>query len=253
MGRVSGKVVIITGAASGMGLSAAELFCREGAIVLAGVNRTPIPEAALAAAKEAEGDIVPVKLTVSKEEDWIAAVKFAEEHYGKIDVLINNAGSSVCKGNILAATVEEWQADLMTNLVGEALGMKHCIPVMQKNGGGSIINCSSSSAVSPDMGVPPTYCTAKAGVLLLTKHCAMEFAKDNIRINSIIPGAFYTGMIQKLGLTHEQMSAMYAEKAPLPPHAADPIEIANAYLYLASDESKFVTGAEIAVDGGMIV
>ena len=253
MGRLSGKIAIITGAASGMGLEAAKLFCQEGAVVIAGVNRSPIPQDVLDAAKDMEGDIVPQKLTVANESDWIAAVQFAVDNYGKIDILVNNAGASVCATNILSETAEEWQTDIMTNLIGPALGMKHVVPVMQKNGGGSIINTSSSSAFTPDMGVPASYCTAKAGLQSLTKHTAMEFAKDNIRVNSIIPGAFYTGMIQKLGLTHEQMSAMYVEKAPLPPHASDPIQIAYAYLYLASDESAFVTGAALAVDGGMTV
>lgn len=253
MGRVSGKVVIITGAASGMGLSAAKLFVEEGAKVVAGVNRTPIPQEAFDVAAASEGELVDCKLTISEEDDWIRAVAFTLETFGKIDVLINNAGATCTASNILDETPEEWTHDLQLNLMGPALGIKHVVPAMRENGGGSIINTSSSSGYSPDMGVPASYCAAKRGLEALTKHAAIEFAPDNIRVNTIIPGAFYTGMIEKLGITHEQMSAMYTEKAPLAPHAADPIEIANAYLYLASDESKFVTGAELAVDGGMIV
>ena len=253
MGRVSGKVVIITGAASGMGLAAAKLFAKEGATVIAGINRSPIPQDALDEVAGCEGAIVGRKLTNSQEEDWIDVVDFAVENYGRIDVLINNAGASCTASNILEETVEEWTRDVTVNLIGPALGIKHVVPVMQRCGGGSIINCSSSSGFSPDMAVPASYCTAKRGLQSLTEHCAIEFAPDNIRVNTIIPGAFYTGMIQKLGLTHEQMSAMYVEKAPLPPHAGDPIQIAYAYLYLTSDESAFVTGASLAVDAGMIV
>lgn len=253
MGRLSGKVAIITGAASGMGLEAAKLFAKEGAKVVAGINRSPIPQEAFDEVAGYEGELVGCKLTNSIEEDWVAAVAFAVERFGRVDVLVNNAGATCTASSILDETPEEWAQDMAVNLIGPALGIKHVVPEMRKVGGGSIINCSSSSGYSPDMGVPASYCTAKRGLQSLTEHCAMEFARDNIRVNTVIPGAFYTGMIQKLGLTHEQMSAMYTEKAPLPPHASDPIQIAYAYLYLASDESAFVTGAEIAVDGGMIV
>lgn len=255
MGRVSGKVVIITGAASGMGLAASMLFCQEGATVIAGYNRTPFPEDSLKKSLDMDGEIVPAKLTVSSEEDWKKTTAMAVEKFGKIDVLINNAGgySPKCSISILEATDKDWYDMLATNLVGPALGIKYVIPEMLKNNGGSIINTSSSSAYSPDMHCPSSYCAAKGGIHSLTKHIAMEYGKNNIRVNTIVPGTFYTGGIQKSGLTQEQMAALYVEKAPLPPHASDPINIAKGYLYLASDDSKFVTGAKIAIDGGMTI
>lgn len=251
MGRMSGKVVLITGTASGMGLAAIRLFCKEGAKVVAGYNQTPIPEEVFEEAQDEEGEIISTRLTVWNEENWVKAVNLTVERYGKIDVLINNAGSAITDANLLDATIEEWKTDLDTNLVGPALGIKHVVPVMQKNGGGSIINTSSSAAFKAEKEVPPTYSTAKAGLAALTRAAASDFAKDNIRVNTVIPGAIYTCRVQDKGITLEEMQQQYADKAPLPPHAGGPEEIAKAYLYLASDDSKFVTGTELVVDGGM--
>ena len=251
MGRVSGKVVIITGAAAGMGLEAVKLFVREGAKVIAGYNRTPIPDEAFEAAEGQEGELISTRLTVWNEENWVKAVDLALDRYGKIDVLINNAGSSITDSDLLDTTYEEWKTDVNTNLVGPALGIKHVVPVMQQNGGGSIINTSSSAAFTAELNVPPSYSTAKAGLAALSKYAAAQFAPDNIRVNTVIPGAIFTCRVQNKGTTLEQMQAEYAAKAPLPPHAGGPQEIANAYLYLASDESRFMTGAELVIDGGM--
>ena len=251
MGRVSGKVVIITGAAAGMGLEAAKLFVREGAKVIAGYNRTPIPDEAFVAAEGQEGELISTRLTVWNEENWVKAVDLALDRYGRIDVLINNAGSSITDSDLLDATYEEWKTDVNTNLVGPALGIKHVVPAMKQNGGGSIINTSSSAAFTAELNVPPSYSTAKAGLAALSKYAAAQFAADNIRVNTVIPGAIYTCRVQDKGITLEQMQAEYAAKAPLPPHAGGPEEIANAYLYLASDESRFMTGAELVIDGGM--
>ena len=251
MGRVSGKVVIITGSAAGMGREAIRLFCKEGAKVIAGYNRTPIPDWVFQEAEEQEGEIISCRLTVWNEENWVKAVDLALEHYGKIDVLINNAGSSITDANLLDATMEEWKTDLNTNLVGPALGMKHVVPVMQKNGGGCIINTSSSAAFSPELNVPPTYSTAKAGLASLTKYAAAEFAKDGIRVNTVIPGAIYTCRVEKKGVSLEQMQEEYKDRAPLAPHAGGPEQVAQAYLYLASDEASFITGTELTIDGGM--
>ena len=254
MGKLTGKVAIITGTASGMGYEAIKLFAAEGAKVIAGYNRKPIPQEALSYAEAQEGEIIPCKLTVSSEEDWKAAVELAVSKFGKVDILVNNAGGAGSFGKtILEETAADWIDTFSTNLMGEALGIKHCLPVMLENGGGSIINTSSSSAYSPDMGCPCSYATCKGGIHSLTKHIAIEFGKQNIRVNTVVPGAFYTGGIKGLGLTHEQMSGMYVDKAPLPPHAADPAEIAKTYLFLASDDSSFITGAELMVDGGMTI
>ena len=251
MGRVSGKVVIITGAAAGMGLEAVKLFVREGAKVIAGYNRTPIPDEAFEAAEGQEGELISTRLTVWNEENWVKAVDLALDRYGKIDVLINNAGSSITDSDLLDTTYEEWKTDVNTNLVGPALGIKHVVPVMQQNGGGSIINTSSSAAFTAELNVPPSYSTAKAGLAALTKYAAAQFAPDGIRVNTVVPGAIHTCRVEKKGVTLGQMQAEYKDKAPLPPHAAGPEQIANAYLYLASDESSFMTGAELVIDGGM--
>lgn len=252
MGRLDGKVAIITGAAGGMGLVAAKLFYDEGAKVVAVDFQKEKLEANIAKLNEEGRDIQALYLDVRSEENWKSVVDFTVEKYGKITTLINNAGAGSVK-QILDATYDEWIRDYAIDTVGQAMGMKYCIPEMIKAGGGSIVNTSSSSAYSIDYGVGVAYATAKGAIVTMTKHVATGCAKDNIRVNVVSPGAFYTDGIAALGLTHEQMAAIYAEKAPLAPHAGNPIEIANAYLFFASDDSKFITGAFLAVDGGMIM
>jgi len=248
MGRLDNKVAVITGAASGMGLAAVELFAQEGAQVVA-------TDIALSQLEEAvssiEGDILALKLDVTSEEQWHEAIERAIERFGKIDILVNNAGVSA-HNKLLDETMEGWNKILSLNLTSVWLGMKSVIPRMQRNGKGSIVNCVSLSAVigSADNGAA-AYCAAKGGVRSLTKHVAVNFAKDNIRANSVYPGAIFTGAARKHGVTSaEQLGQAFAGIIPLPPHAGEAIDIAQAYLYLASDESKFVTGEELVVDGG---
>ena len=252
MGRLDGKVAIITGAAGGMGLVAAKLFYDEGAKVVATDFQEEKLKANIAKLNEEGRDIQAVALDVRSEENWKAVVDFTVEKYGKVTTLINNAGfaswNQVCE-----STYEEWLNDYGIDIAGQGMGMKYCIPEMRKAGGGSIVNTSSSSAFSPDDACGVAYATAKGATVSMSKHIAVKEAKNNIRVNVVIPGAFYTDGIAALGMTHEQMAAKFVEKAPLPPHAANPIEIAYAYLYFASDESKFVTGASLAVDGGMTI
>ncbi len=249
MNRLEGKVAIITGCSHGMGLQAAKLFADEGAKVLATSWIYENLEKNLAGYSD---NIVLMKLDVREEEDWIAAAKKAEELWGKIDILVNNAGvSAKCK--LLDETLEGWEAGLRLNLTSQFLGIKTVIPYMQKNGKGSIVNCASLTALvgSMDNGAP-AYCSAKAGLRALTRHVAFNFAKDNIRCNIVYPGSVYTNAVAKYGVTFEQMaSSPFAKQFhPLPPYLGDVSDMAYAYLYLASDESKWITGVDLPVDGG---
>lgn len=249
MVRLQGKVTLITGAGSGMGLEAARLFASEGAKVVA----TDIAIAQLESEiSKLEGDFLTLELNVVSEEAWSSVVQKTIEKYGKIDILINNAGICVSKG-ILDENIKGWDLHMDVDLKSVWLGMKAVIPEMQKNGKGSIVNCSSLAAMfgTPADSGAAAYSAAKGGVRSLTKHAAQNFAKDNIRVNSVHPGAVFTGLARAGGATSvEQMGQALQPLIPLPPHCGEALDIAYAYLYLASDESKFVTGAELVIDGG---
>ena len=187
-----------------------------------------------------------------EEDQWAAAAAKAEELWGKIDILVNNAGLSA-KRDLLNETLEGWEAGLRMNLTSQFLGIKTIIPYMQKNGKGSIVNCSSLTALKGSMDAgAPAYCSAKAGLRALTRHVAYNFAKDNIRCNIVYPGSVYTNAVAKYGVSFEQMaSSPFATKFhPLPPYLGDADDMAYAYLYLASDEAKWITGVDFPVDGG---
>lgn len=248
MGRLENKVAIITGAASGMGLAAVEVFTREGAKVVA----TDIAFDELKKVTAAiDGDILCVNLDVTSEEQWKNVVAETKEKFGKIDILINNAGVSF-HNTLLDETLEGWNRTINLNLNSVFLGLQAVIPSMQENGGGSIVNCVSLAAIigSADNGAA-AYAAAKGGVRALSKHASVNFAKDNIRVNSIYPGAILTGAAQRHGVTDRAVLGKAFEGIiPLPPFAGEALDIANGYLYLASDESKFVTGEELIIDGG---
>lgn len=249
MNRLEGKVAVITGCSHGMGLRAAQLFADEGAKVLATSWNMENLEKNLAGYSE---NIVLFQLDVREEDQWASAAAKAEELWGKIDILVNNAGLSA-KCDLLKETLEGWEAGLRMNLTSQFLGIKTVIPYMQKNGKGSIINRSSLTALKGSMDAgAPAYCSAKAGLRALTRHVAYNFAKDNIRCNIVYPGSVYTNAVAKYGVSFEQMAASpFATKFhPLPPYLGEADDMAYAYLYLASDEAKWITGVDFPVDGG---
>jgi len=257
MNRLEGKVAIISGAASGMGEAAAQLFAKEGAKVVACDVTTGALEQVVAGIVADGGDAIAVTLDVSKPEAWQAAVDKTIERYGKIDILINNAGIHTAKG-LLECDMDNWNKVISINAAGVWLGMKTVIPHMQANGGGSIVNTSSIAALigGPDADANDVaYSASKGAVRAMTKHAAQFFAKDDIRVNSIHPGGIFTGMARAATgfTTREQMGALFqGQAAVLKPYVGEPLDIAYAYLYLASDESKFVTGEELVVDGGQV-
>jgi len=233
MGRVAGKVAIVTGAgSSGMGRVTAQLLAREGASLVVGdINEAGAQETARLI-KAAGGQAVALRQDVSSEADWAAIVKLALDTFGSIDILDNNAAMFVAKP-LMETSTEEFRRQSAINVEGVFFGMKAVIPAMERAGGGSIINISSS-----------------------TKAMALECAqrKNKIRVNSIHPGPILTPMLEQgmedLGGT-AQVRGMFEQMAPLG-HLGEPLDIAHGVLYLASDESKYVTGAELAIDGGFV-
>lgn len=244
MGRLDGKVALVSGAARGMGECEARLFVREGAKVVLGDVLDEIGQQ-VAADLTRQGEAATyVHLDVTAESQWQQAVATAERLYGKLDILVNNAGI-VRMAPLDETSLDAWNEVITINQTGVFLGMKHAIPAMRRAGGGSIINISSVAGL---VGLPniPAYQASKGAVRLLTKNAAVQYAKDKIRVNSIHPGRIETPMTANL--TPERR-AMVLDLTPLG-RDGKPEEVAYGVLYLACDESSFVTGAELVIDGG---
>jgi 3(or 17)beta-hydroxysteroid dehydrogenase len=250
MGRVEGKVALITGGASGIGLATARLLLDEGAKVALTDRDRAAADAALATLAH------PAKfhlLDVTSEDDWIAVTDAIVAEFGRIDVLVNSAGVALLK-DIEATTLDDWRALMAVNLDGTFLGCKHAVRVMKERGGGSIINMSSVAGLIGN-GNLAAYGASKGGVRLLTKSVALHCARKGyaIRCNSVHPSFVETPMLRGMiaaGRDPAKMEANCISAAPLG-RLAQPIEVARSILFLASDESAFTTGAELVVDGGL--
>ncbi len=251
MSRLSGKVAIITGAAGGMGLATARLFVEKGAKVIATDIQADLLQKEVHAIDPTGASLLGLVMDVSSQGDWQNVVKTTLEKFGKLDILVNNAGILVPKG-ILETDSEIWEKVLSINAAGVLWGMKAVLPTMQANGGGSIINIASIAALASGVGDGggAAYSASKGAVRSISRHAAHNFAKDKVRVNSIYPGPIYTPMVSGIGYSRESASADLAGFCPLPPHVGDALDIAYGVLYFASDESRFVTGAELVIDGG---
>jgi NAD(P)-dependent dehydrogenase (short-subunit alcohol dehydrogenase family) len=247
MGRVSGKVAIVTGAAGGMGKADALLLAQEGAKVVVTDIQEDKVNAVVEEIHKNGGEAIGFRHDVTSENEWERIVEETVKKWGKIDVLVNNAGISFPK-SLLDTTAQDWDKVMAINLTGGFFGLKHVIPVMQKNGGGSIINISSIAGLTGSNGAGP-YTASKGAVRLLTKAVAIDYGKDNIRCNSIHPGYIETPMTEGL-FADENMTNWFRSNTPLP-RLGKPENIAAGVLFLASDESSFITGAELAIDGGV--
>jgi NAD(P)-dependent dehydrogenase (short-subunit alcohol dehydrogenase family) len=253
--RLKGKVAIITGAGSGLGRAAALLFAREGARIVVAAHRENDGEQTLKLIKEGGGDAILVRVDVTKATDLENAVKAAVDKYGKLDIMLNNAGTPGPGKLIADITEEEWNRVLAVNLTGVFLGTKYAIPEMLKGGGGVIINVSSVAAVSPRR-YTGAYSAAKAALIQLTRVTALEYARKNIRANCILPGPIDTPFFTKVAGGDPNKIAAFKEKVlkevPLG-RFAQPEEIARVALFLASDEASYITGAAFAADGGQLL
>ena len=245
--RLERKVTLISGAARGQGETEARLFAQEGASVVLGDILESEGEAAAAAIRESGGKAQFVALDVTSEADWISAVRFTVETFGRLDILINNA-AIYSRTNIVDTDIEEWRRIMDINMTGVFLGTKHAVPAMRESGGGSIINISSTAGlVGSARG--SAYGASKGGVRLFTKYTAIQHAPDGIRANSIHPGPIDTDMIAD-NISTPEGRAESLGRVPLG-RIGTVMDVAYGALFLASDESSFVTGSELVIDGGI--
>lgn len=248
--RLQNKVALITGAGSGIGRESALLFAQEGArIVVVDVN-DEAGEKVVAEVREAGGEAVYAHADVSKSSEAEGMIRTAEESFGRLDVLFNNAGISHAKDDDAVATEEEvWDLTMNINLKGVFLGCKHGIPALRRAGGGSIINTASFVALLGAATPQLAYTASKGGVLALTRELAVIHARENIRVNALCPGPLRTELLMKYLDTEEKRQRRLVH-IPMG-RFGEAQEIARAALFLASDESSFTTGSTFLVDGGI--
>lgn len=250
MGRVAGKVAIVTGGASGMGRADARLLASEGArVVVADMNEVD----GQAVAKEIGDAAVFMKLNVADEENWKTVIAATVDTFGGLDILVNNAGI-ISLGTVVDTELEEWRKINAVNSDGVFLGCKHAIPAMAESGGGSIVNMSSVAAIHGQSFVA-AYTASKGAVRALTKNVAMfcKEQKNNIRCNSIHPDGVATPMTVKVATGKETASEEDIAKMGALPNMCEPEDIANLVLFLASEESRFITGAEMLIDNASTI
>jgi len=246
--RLENKIAIVTGAAFGMGESTARIFAREGARVVVADIAEEDAKKIVAQIGADGGDAIFVRLDVSKEADWATAIRTTVERYGRLDILVNNAGVSGALPDL--NSLADYDRVMAINARGTFMGMQSAMPEMRKAGGGSIVNLSSISGLIGQTNVHMGYNGAKAAIHIMTKAAAVQFAKDNIRVNSVHPGMMPPMRSGQAG-ADPSLRAKALDAVPLK-RAGRPEEAAYAVLFLASDEASYVTGSEIIVDGGYL-
>ena len=242
--RLENKVAIISGGSRGMGAFEAELFVQEGAKVVVGDVRD---DEGRALAEKIGAGAIYAHLDVTSEDDWAVVVKGATDRYGKLDILVNNAGVSA-RGTIEETTVEDWDRVMEFNAKGVFLGTRAAIPEMRKAGGGSIINISSQLGLVGMAESSPQYQSSKGAVRIFTKSTAIQYASEGIRVNSVHPGHIVTPMTEARR-SDSAVQQVMVSRIPLGRYGESE-DVAYGVLYLASDESSFVTGSELVIDGG---
>jgi NAD(P)-dependent dehydrogenase (short-subunit alcohol dehydrogenase family) len=251
--QLKGKVAIVTGAASGIGAACVETFAREGAKVVATDIDDGTGEDSVAKIKAPAGEAIYLSLDVMNEGRWSEVVAATEARYGRLDILVANAAIMLISPTI-EMRLEDWRRQMAVNLDSAFLSVKHCVPAMRRTGGGSIIMMSSVAGLHGTAGLAG-FCATKGGMRLFTKAIALEYASEGIRANSVHPGIIDTPIWGKLSVGGRNipvdLSDMAQKRVPTgePGRAQD---VADGVLFLASDMSRHVTGAEIVIDGGMM-
>ena len=250
MGKLDGKVALISGGARGQGAAEAETFAREGAKVVFGDILDTEGQKVEAAIRAAGADATYVHLDVTSEADWQRAVQTATGRHGRLNILINNAAIVIPRVPIEDRTAAEWDQVMAVNAKGVFLGTKHAIPAMRRAGGGSIVNISSIAGMGQSLHQEPAYAASKGAIRIFTKVTAAQHAKDKIRCNSVHPGPVDTEMFHSAFRDREAMERRL-QRIPLG-RMGTVAEIVSAVLYLASDDASYVSGAELLIDGGAL-
>ena len=245
--RLKGKVAFISGGARGMGATEAKLFASHGAAVAIGDVLEDEGRGVEAEIVIAGGRAMFIPLDVTSEKSWSDAISAIAQSFGRLDILVNNAGVSG-HGTIESTTSEDWDHVMDVNSKGPFLGTKVAVPFMRRSGGGSIINISSQLGIVGTDISSPQYQSSKGSIRLLTKSTAIQYASEGIRCNSVHPGPVNTDMTAERR-NDPEIYAKMTDNIPMGRYG-EPEEIANGVLYLASDESAFVTGSELVLDGG---
>jgi NAD(P)-dependent dehydrogenase (short-subunit alcohol dehydrogenase family) len=249
MDRLKDKVAVITGGASGMGRATAIRFAQEGAAVVIGDINRPAGEAVAKEIRSAEGRAVFQHADVSSEADIQNLVDRAVAEFGRLQIMFNNAGVAGAMGPIEKTSLEDWDRSFRVLLTSVFLGMKHSIPHIRKAGGGSIISTSSGAGLRAGI-APHAYTVAKSAIVMLTQNVALEVGPDKIRVNCICPGVINTPILSRHFPGGEQGVAKALSSLQPIGRVGTPDDIASTALFLASDESSFITGAMLLVDGG---
>jgi NAD(P)-dependent dehydrogenase (short-subunit alcohol dehydrogenase family) len=251
MGILEGRVAIVTGASRGIGRACAERLAQEGAIV---VLTDVLHEAGEAAAGEIGGGAEYRPLDVTSEENWQQVMAAVEARHGRLDILVNNAGMAISVP-VADMALADFERQMAVNVTGTFLGCKHAIPLMRKGGRGSIVNFSSTAGLRGSLGMAG-YSASKGAVRLFTKALSLECGKDNIRVNSMHPGLIATDLWKQINAPSvpdgdlDALGLLAARMVPMGRNG-EPQDIAAGVLWLASDESRYVTGTEFVIDGGM--
>lgn len=259
-GRLQGKVALVTGAGSvgpgwGNGRAIAVRFAQEGARVFALDRELGRMEETVRLVQEAGGEIATASCDVTQSDAIAAVVAQCLDRFGRIDVLVNNVGGSAAGGPVQMSE-EVWDAQIDHNLKSVFLSCKHVLPVMERQGSGAIVNISSTSGMRWTGSAQVAYASTKAGVIQFSRVVALQYAKAGIRVNTVVPGQLYTPMVdvrlakQRTGGDVNELLKQRQSRIPLP-FMGDGRDTANAALFLASDEARFITATEIVVDGGM--
>ena len=247
--RLAGKVALVTGGASGMGKSEATIFAREGAKVMVADMLEADGRKVVTEITDSGGQARFIRLDVTQEAEWEAAVAATVAAFGKLDVLVNNAGIS---GGIVDDPMDTagWDALMNVNAKGVFLGMKHAVPAMRRAGGGAIVNISSISGFAGQAGIHMGYNASKGAVRIMTKSAAVQFAADGVRVNSVHPGILPAMRTSRITADPAHRAKML-KGVPMKREGRVE-EVAHAVLFLASDEASYITGTELVVDGGYL-
>jgi 3alpha(or 20beta)-hydroxysteroid dehydrogenase len=251
MGRLSGKVVVLTGCSGTLGSAQARTLAQQGARLVATDVNASAGSALVTVIRETGAEAQFMPLDVVEELEWKRVLGEVQVQYGRLDVLVNNAGINLPRASIDARTGDEWDLIMAVNAKSAFLGTKHAIPLMRASGGGSIVNIASLAGLGRSKIMEAAYAASKAAMTMLTRVTAAQHGADHIRCNSVHPGPISSEMLRGYYSSPE----LKAERLALVPlgRFGEPEEVANTVLFLASDESSYVNGAQIVVDGGSLV